>query len=179
MTCEELKALVAERRERYSEVFESVVTELIKAYGCVGIKTDLLYSFPIFDRRPTPADIHRLAYAYSDMANVANNTLALCTFFAPSGRRISITQGIMAEKVVLNIRTDGELSESDRTATEQFITEELYLELGNRVSGATFVESGTERLISTSVTYCEHGMWKRRRKAVNSVPKKKAKAESA
>ena len=179
MTCPELKALVAERRESYGEVFESVVTELINAYGCVGIKKDILYSFPIFDRRPTPADIHRLACAYSDMAHLANDTLALCTFFAPSGGRISITHSIMAENVVLNIHTDGELSEDDRTATERFIMEDLHLVLGNRTSGATFVENGTERLLSTSVTYCENDLYGRRRKAVRRAPGKKARAASA
>lgn len=179
MTCAEFLALVAERRESYSEVFQSVVTGLINAYGCVGIKKDVSYSFPIFDRRPTPADIHRLACAYSDMAHVANNTLALCTFFAPSGGRISITQSIMAENVVLNIRMDGELSEDDRTATERFIMEDRHLVLGNRVSGATFVESGTERHLSTSVTYCENDVNGRRRKAVKRAQGKKAKTASA
>ena len=98
-----------------------------------------------------------------------NDILDLCSFIAPYGRRITISQTIMSENVVLTIRTDGELSENDRTATERFITEGLHLELGKRVSGSTFVETGTERLLSTSVTYCENDLYGRRRKAVNEM----------
>ena len=85
----------------------------------------------------------------------------------------------MSENVVLTIRTDGELSENDRTATERFITEGLHLELGKRVSGSTFLESGTERVLSTGVTYSENDLYGRRRKAVKRAPGKKARAASA
>ena len=179
MTCEELKALCAERRESYGKVFQSVLTEMMDRYGCTGINKTDMYTFPVFSQHPTPADINRLACAYSDMAHISSNILDVCSFIAPSGGRISITQSIMAEDVVLNIRMDGELSEDDRTATERFIMEDLHLALGNRVSGATFVESGTERLLSTSVTYSENDIYGRRRKAVKRAPGKKARAVSA
>ena len=179
MTSDELKVIVAERRESYGKVFQSVLTELMERYGCTGVKKDLMYSLPIFVNRPSPAEIHWLACAYSDMLRLSSHILDVCSFIAPSGGRISITQSIMAEDVVLNIRMDGELSEDDRTATERFIMEDLHLALGNRVSGATFVESGTERLLSTSVTYSENDIYGRRRKAVKRAPGKKAKAVSA
>ena len=95
MTPDELKVIVAEMRESYGKVFKSVLTEMIDRYGCTGIKNDLLYSFPIFGKHPSPADIDRLACAYSDMAHLSSDTLSICTFFAPSGRNISITQSIM------------------------------------------------------------------------------------
>jgi hypothetical protein len=179
MTCSELKALVAERRESYGKVLQSILTEMMDRYGCTGINKTDLYSFPAFSQHPTPADIHRLACAYSDMAHLSSNILDVCNFIAPSGRRISITQTVRSENVALNIRTDGELSENDRTATERFIIEELHLELGRRVSGSTGREEGTQRWLWTDVTYCENDLYGRRRKAVKRAPGKNAKAASA
>jgi len=179
MTCAELKALVAERRESYSEVFQSVVTEMMDRYGCTGINKTDMYTFPVFSQHPTPADINRLACAYSDMAHISSNILDVCSFLAPSGIVISISQTILSENVVLTVRTNGDLSENDRTATERFIVEELHLELGKSVSGSTGVESGTERLLWSSVTYCENDLYGRRRQAVKRAPGNKAKTASA
>jgi hypothetical protein len=113
------------------------------------------------------------------MAHISSNILDVCSFIAPSGRRISITQNIRSENVVLNIRTDGELPEIDRVATERFITEELHLELGKCVSGSTGREEGTQRWLWTDVTYSENDLYGRRRKAVKRAPGKKARAASA
>ena len=179
MTCEELNSLCAERRESYGKVFQSVLTEMMDRYGCTGINKTDMYTFPVFSQHPTPADINRLACAYSDMAHISSNILDVCSFITPSGRRISITQNIRSENVVLNIRTDGELPEIDRVATERFITEELHLELGKCVSGSTGREEGTQRWLWTDVTYCENDLYGRRRKAVKRAPGKKARAVSA
>jgi hypothetical protein len=179
MTCAELKALVAERRESYTETLAATVTRLATTYGWVGIEQSGLVPIPIFRTPPTPEERHQLADVLSDYSRLVNNILGLCSFIAPSGRAISISQSAMSEDVVLTIRMDGELSEIDRAATERFIQEELHLELGKSVSGSTFVESGTERLLSTSVTYCENDLYGRRRKGAKRGAGKKARAASA
>ena len=179
MTCAELKALVAERRESYTDTLDTTVTQLADTHGFLGTKQSGVVPIPIFRTPLTPDQRHRLACVLSDYGGLVNDILDLCSFIAPSGKRISIDQTMMSENVVLTLRTDGELSENDRTATERFIMEDLHLALGNRVSGATFVESGTERLLSTSVTYSENDIYGRRRKAVKRAPGKKAKAVSA
>src|ERR1035441_10922478 len=51
MTCEELKALCAERRESYGKVFQSVLTEMMDRYGCTGINKTDMYTFPVFSQR--------------------------------------------------------------------------------------------------------------------------------
>ena len=173
MTTDELKALVAERRESYERVFESVVTELITKYGCTGIKKDLLYSFPIFAKYPIDADIHRLAFAYSDMAHLANDTLDLCSFFAPSGCVIEISQKVQHENVENHIWTNGPLTDDDRIAAEGFITDELHVGLGREISRATFVESGTDRLLHTGLTYSEQDPYRRKRKPGKRATKAK------
>lgn len=178
MTCAELEALVAERRESYTETFDAIVTQLATTHGYSGIEQSGLVPIPIFRTQPTPEERHRLACVLSDYGALVNDILDLCSFVAPSGRRITISQTIMAENVVLTIRTNGELSENDRTTTERFITEGLHLELGKQVSGSRFVESGTERLLSTSVTYSENNLYGRRRKAVKRAPGKKARSAS-
>jgi hypothetical protein len=179
MTCAELKALVAERRESYTGILDATVTQLATTYGCTGIEQSGLVPIPIFRNPPTPEEIHRLAYVLSDYARLVNNILGLCSFLAPSGIVISISQTILSENVVLTVRMNGDLSENDRTTTERFIVEKLHLELGKSVSGSTGVESGTERLLWSSVTYCENDLYGRRRKAVKRAPGNKAKTASA
>src|ERR1017187_910755 len=100
MTCPELKAVCAERRESYGKVFQSVLTEMMDRYGCTGITKTDMYTFPVFSQHPTPADINRLACAYSDMAHTSSTILDVCSFIDPSGGRNSVTQSIMAEDVV-------------------------------------------------------------------------------
>jgi len=155
MNCAEFQSLVAEFRESYLGRLEAVLRPIIETHGCSGIDQSGLVPIPIFDTPLTPEETHELAYVLSDYSRLVNDRLGVCSFFAPSGSVIEISQTLDSENVMLQIHTDGELSEDDQRAAETFISGDLHRELGKAGLRCKCVESGTERLLSTSVSYSE------------------------
>jgi hypothetical protein len=144
----EFQSLVAEFRESYIGRLEAVLMHLSETHGYLGYDQSSLVPIPIFQTPLTPEETHELAYVLSDYSRLVNERLGVCSFLAPSGSVIEISQTLDSENVMLRIQTDGELSEDDQRAAETFIAEELHLELGKLGLRCKCVESGTERLLS-------------------------------
>jgi hypothetical protein len=153
MNSADFHTVVAEMRESYAVTLEAVLKRLVETHGYSGCDHSGLVPIPIFQTQLMPAEIKELASVLSGYARLVNKILGVCSFVAPSGIVIEVSQTLVAENVILHIQTDSELSAHDRKAAEAYMTEELHLELGRVVSSCTWVESGTEKVLSASVSY--------------------------
>jgi len=173
MNYAEFQSLVAEFRESYVGRLEAVLMHLIETHGYLGCDQSGLVPIPIFQTPLTPEERHELAYVLSDYSKLVNETLGVCNFIAPSGSVITVSQTLLSENVRLHIQTDGELSEDDQRVAETFITEELHLELGKGRLRSRCVESVTERLLSTGVSYSGDHPFRTRPRAKKRAAQKK------
>jgi hypothetical protein len=172
MQSQELNGLIAEMKETNMERFIAVAADLMKVGKMTGWTHGFLYPIPnLSEQLATEKDRTLLAGMISDVSRLTNSVLALCCFFASSGRTIDIsytqiTSSSMGETERVSISCHGKLTEEEIAESELFMAEELHLQFGRRGNGGSCCDKAG-RTFSSSQHYTNAPLKKTRSKRKN------------